>query len=278
MTYRAILVHVPLALPRVQIELAIMLAKRFEAHLTGLGTLSEVSRLRNIRQNPFLRIEPGKVEDLIQAEYEQAAQAEEEFRTMAARAGVSHSWFTGEGEAAAVLVHACRLQDLAVVEQGEHPSELLWGPTVQLALSGHSALIVPSAWKSRDFGRRALVAWSGTAQAAAALRRALPLLRRAEHVTILNGPSREAVLYAMRMPPLDPAAYLHWHGVATDVQQFEPADADAGRAILEFAGKDKADLIVMGAFGRSRFREWILGGATRHVLENMTVPTFMAHQ
>jgi nucleotide-binding universal stress UspA family protein len=55
-------------------------------------------------------------------------------------------------------------------------------------------------------------------------------------------------------------------------------DDDAGEAILKLAKDNKSDLIVMGAFGRSRFREWILGGATRHVLENMTVPVFMAHQ
>ena len=54
------------------------------------------------------------------------------------------------------------------------------------------------------------------------------------------------------------------------------ADADAGKAILKLAEDGKIDLIVMGAFGRSRFREWVLGGATRHVLEDMTVPVFMA--
>src|SRR3972149_6488422 len=69
MTYRTILVHVPLGNAKVQVELAAALAKKAGAHLTGLGTLSEVSLLRKVRQNPFLRLEPAKVEELIQSEY-----------------------------------------------------------------------------------------------------------------------------------------------------------------------------------------------------------------
>jgi nucleotide-binding universal stress UspA family protein len=61
------------------------------------------------------------------------------------------------------------------------------------------------------------------------------------------------------------------------VKKSDVGDGDAGAAILNFVKKGKRDLLVMGAFGRSRFREWILGGATRHVLESMTVPVFMAH-
>jgi nucleotide-binding universal stress UspA family protein len=149
---------------------------------------------------------------------------------------------------------------------------------VQLALSGHPALIVPRSWASPQFGRRALIAWNGSAQSAAAVRKALPLLRRAEQVSLLIGHSRASFPATMRPPELDIIAYLKHEGVAVDVNDLPVSDADAGAAILKLAKKEKIDLIVMGAFGRSRFKEWILGGATRHVLENMTVPVFMAHQ
>ena len=278
MTYRAILVHVPLGNAKVQVEFAAALAKQSGAHLTGLATLSEVALLRNARQNPFLRLEPAKVEELIQSEYKEAALVEKRFNAIAERTGVSHSWLTGEGDAADLIIHACRLQDLAVVEQCGDPSDLLWGPAVQLALSGHPALIVPRSWPSPDFGHRVLVAWNGSAQSAAALRKALPLLRRAEQVTVLLGSSRAAFPTAMRMPPLDVIAYLRHEGVAAGARDLDVADGDAGEAILKLVKDAKLDLIVMGAFGRSRFREWILGGATRHVLENMAVPVFMAHQ
>jgi nucleotide-binding universal stress UspA family protein len=173
------------------------------------------------------------------------------------------------------MPHASRLQDLAVEQCGD-PADLLWGPAVQLALSGHPALIVPRRWPSPEFGKRAVVAWNGSAQSAAAVRKALPLLQRAEKVTVLLGASRAAFPSAMRMPALDVVAYLKHEGVAVGVKTIDVDDA-AGEAILKQAKQSKSDLIVMGAFGGSRFRDWILGGATRHVLENMTVPVLMAH-
>jgi nucleotide-binding universal stress UspA family protein len=278
MSYRAILVHVPLTGGDAQIGLAAKLAKETGAHLTGLCSLEEVALLRSARQNPFLRLEPARVEELIGREYQGAAEAEKRFDAIAARAGVSHYFVVGEGDAADLLIHASRLQDLSVVEQSADPSDLLWGPVVQLALSGHPALIVPRGWASPQFGSRVLVAWNGSAQSAAAVRKALPLLQRADEVTVLTGASRAAFPSMMRLPPLDVMAYLKHEGVAAKVKKIAVADDDAGAAILKHARNGKCDLIVMGAFGRSRFSEWILGGATRHVLEHMTVPVLMAHQ
>lgn len=278
MTYRAILVHVPLGTADAQVELAAKLAKENKAHLTGLCALSEVALLRNARQNPFVKLDLATVSELVAREYERAAETEKRFSAIARKAGAAHSFLVGEGDAADLIIHACRLQDLAVVEQGDDPSDLLWGPVVQLALSGHPALIVPRNWSSPEFGKRGLVAWNGSAQAAAALRKALPLLHRAEQVTVLLGRSRAAFPNTMRLPPLDVVAYLKHEGIAATVKKSDVGDGDAGAAILNFVKKGKCDLLVMGAFGRSRFREWILGGATRHVLESMTVPVFMAHQ
>ena len=164
-----------------------------------------------------------------------------------------------------------------MVEQCQEASDLLWGPAVQVALSGHSLLIVPRSWMSPEFGRRVLVAWNGSAQAAAAVRKSLPLLRRARQVTLLLGASRGMFPASLRMTSLDPLAYLRHQGIEAETKILEP-DADAGEAILKVAKELGSDLIVMGAFGRSRFQEWILGGATRHVLEHMAVPVFMTHK
>ena len=278
MAYKAILVHVPLANAKVQVELAAHLAKVFGAHLTGICSLTETAMLRSAVQNPFIRLEAAKVEDLIKQESAEASTAEQTFDAIASKVGVPHDWLTGEGEAADLIIHASRLQDLTVVEQSHDPSDLLWGPAVQIALSGHPALIVPREWTSPEFGRRAIIAWNGSAQSAATVRKALPLLKRAEHVSVLIGQSRAAFPATMRLAPLDVLAYLRHHGVAAEVAASDIPDEDAGEVILEAAIAEDADLIVMGAFGRSRFREWVLGGATRHVLEHMAVPVFMAHQ
>ncbi len=277
MAYKAILVHVPLANAEVQVELAAQLAKVFGAHLTGICSLTETAMLRSAVQNPFIRIEAEKAEELIAEESEEATAAEKTFEAVAERVGVAHSWLTGEGEAADLIVHASRVQDLAVVEQTRDPSDLLWGPAVQIALSGYPVLIVPRSWGSPEFGRRAVIAWNGSAQASAAIRKAIPLLKRAEHVSVLIGQSRATFPATMRMAPLDLLGYLRHHGVKGEVIRDKTPDEGAGEAILEAAAASKADLLVMGAFGRSRFREWVLGGATRHVLENMTIPVFMAH-
>ena len=278
MAYKAILVHVPLANSRTQVELAARLAKAFGAHLTGICSLTETAMLRSAVQNPFIRLEAEKVEGLIEQETAEASAAEKTFDAIAAEVGVPHSWLSGEGDAADLIIHAARLQDLAVVEQCQDPSDLLWGPAVQIALSGYPALIVPRDWTSSAFGKRAVIAWNGSAQAAAAVRKALPLLQRAEHVSVLVGQSRAAFPASMRTVPLDVVAYLRHHGVDAEIGESDTPDEDAGAAILKAASAGKADLIVMGAFGHSRFREWVLGGATRHVLEHMTVPIFMAHQ
>jgi len=278
MAYKAILVHVPLTNAEVQVELAARLAKAEGAHLTGICELGETAMLRSAVQNPFIRLEADKVEDLIAEESAEATTAEKTFDTIAAQVGVPHCWLTGEGEAADLIVHASRVQDLAVVEQSRDPSDLLWGPAVQIALSGYPVLIVPRTWGSPAFGRRALVAWNGSAQASAAVRKAIPLLRRAEHVSVLIGHSRAEFPATMRMASLDLLGYLRHHGVKAEVLGDNTPDEGAGEVILKAAAADKADLIVMGAFGHSRFREWVLGGATRHVLESMTIPVFMAHQ
>ncbi len=140
------------------------------------------------------------------------------------------------------------------------------------------ALIVPRTWTSPDFGRRAVVAWNGSEQSAAAVRKAMPLLQRAEQVTVLAGTSRGTFPATMRIAHLDVMGYLRHHGVTAELKANDAPDEGAGEAILKLAAGEGADLIVMGAFGHSRFREWILGGATRHVLEHMVVPVFMSHK
>lgn len=124
--YKAILVHVPLANSKVQVELAARLAKAFGAHLTGICSLTETAMLRSAVQNPFIRLEADKVEDLIKQETAEATTAEKTFDGIATDVGVPHSWLTGEGDAADLIILASRLQDLTVVEQCQDPSDLLW--------------------------------------------------------------------------------------------------------------------------------------------------------
>jgi hypothetical protein len=126
MAYKAILVHVGLINTKVQIELAARLAKEFGAHLTGICSLAETAMLRSAAQNPFIRLEAEQVEDLIEEETEEASSAEKMFDAIAEKAGVPHTFLMGEGDEADLIIHASRVQDLAVVQQSQDQSDLLW--------------------------------------------------------------------------------------------------------------------------------------------------------
>lgn len=277
MGYRDILVHVPLLGSEHQVELALTLAKQFDAHITGICILPDAAMLRSAVQNPLIRLNKTEVADIIEREYKDAAAVEQRFSSAADEAAVSHDWVTGEGDPADVLIHAARLYDFAIVEQCRAGADLLWGAATQLALSGRPTLILPTEWSQAELPKRILVAWNGSAQSAAAVRNAIPLLKISTEVTLLVGQNREALPLWMRLPPIEVDQYLLRHGVNVRATNLEAPDAEAGDAILKSAQRSKAELIVMGAFGRSRFREWVLGGATRHVLEHMTIPVLMAH-
>lgn len=119
-----------------------------------------------------------------------------------------------------------------------------------------------------------MVAWNGSVEAAKAVTAALPLLRGAEQVTLaVLGDSADAL---GESPGADIALYLARHGVNVEVlRRTEPADP--GKAILSLAADFNVDLLVMGAYGHSRFREMMLGGATRTILATATLPVLMAH-
>jgi nucleotide-binding universal stress UspA family protein len=277
MTYRDILVHLPLPHSHKLVECSVKVARKFGAHLTGVCALELTSMLRDAAQNPFIRLsESEDVAEIIRSEQRQALDAERDFNAASEREGVSHAWQMVEGNPGDLLTYACRLQDLAILGQCGEASELLYGPVVQIVLSGCPAIVVPNSWTSLA-ANHVLVAWNGSAQASAAVRQALPFLSSAGRVSLLIGQSREVYPGSWRMPLLDIQSYLRRRGIEVETIDFDFPDSEAGSNILSVAESISANLIVMGAYGRSRFKEWVLGGATRLVLERMTVPVFMAH-
>lgn len=137
-------------------------------------------------------------------------------------------------------------------------------------------LVVPDGFAEADFGRRIVLAWNQSDEALMAARAALPLLKAAAEVDITiidpptHGPERS-----------DPGGmlsqYLARHGVHAEVSVLAKTLPRTSEVLLRHARDENADLIVMGAYGHSRFREAILGGATRNMLEMADIPVFMAH-
>jgi nucleotide-binding universal stress UspA family protein len=224
---------------------------------------------------------PETLEKAQRRELEDAARrAAAVFAAAAAQTTVPTEWRVAEGAIVReAKVHA-RYADLTVVPQGIElgsPSADLHALPEELALGvGRPVLVIPRYGSFPSAGRRVLVAWNGSREATRAVGDALPLLQRAEQVTILSiDPTVEPD--GARLPGADMALYLARHGVVASAAAIPGADMDVGNLLLSYATDHDADLIVMGAYGHTRLREMVLGGATRTLLQHMTVPVLLSH-
>jgi nucleotide-binding universal stress UspA family protein len=185
-----------------------------------------------------------------------------------------------DDQAADGLVLQSRYADLVVLGQTnpDDPVSPMEEETPEfVAMSGaRPVLVVPYAGHFDAPFQRVLVAWDGSRESTRAVTAAIPLLRHAANVTlaVFNAGSEPDI--HGREPGADMALYLARHGVAVEVSSQATA-IDIGSALLSFAADIDADLLVMGCYGHSRFREIMLGGATRTVLHSMTLPVLMAH-
>jgi len=151
---------------------------------------------------------------------------------------------------------------------GELPADFV--PSV-LVESGRPALVVPYAGPVAAIGRNVLIAWKETREAARAVSAALPWLVRADSVHAVSyGENAEASLRSLQ-------TYLKAQGVKAAARHGGPEEGEAGERLLSMAADVSADLLVMGCYGHSRAREWVLGGATRSTLQSMTLPVLMSH-
>lgn len=281
MRLRDILVHLDATPPgRTRLALAADLARRHEAHLTGLfvadialppiaaGDASSGAALAELMDRMH--------EDALAA----AAAVEADFRDRLRRDGLAGEWRLAEGAAADVVSLHARYADLAVLgqedpEQGQPGA----GAIVEAALfsSGRPVLVVPYAGRFVSLGRRVLIGWSATREAARAVNDALPLIAAAERATVLTVNPRRGLDGHGAEPGADIARHLARHGVTVQVEHTTSGELGEGDVLLNRAAELPADLLVIGAYGHSRLREMVLGGVTRTLLRQMTLPVLMAH-
>jgi nucleotide-binding universal stress UspA family protein len=186
----------------------------------------------------------------------------------------SYAWPRSGVESDTFIGSYGRLFDLiALGRPGPEPQDPRMAP-LEAALfeSGRPVLIVPPL-PPRELGRNVVVAWNGSTEQARTNAFALPLLRMAERVTVLSveggmtpGPEGDEVALA-----------LIRNGVPATAVTVAPGGRSTGEAILEHAKSIGADLLVKGAYAKSRLRQMMFGGATRHILANAALPILMAH-
>lgn len=279
MTYKTIVVHLDAGERRSErLALACLLAGRFEAHLSALFALAPL---------PVPFSFGGTAGEVIEIEArwrdEASAAARREFEKAAAAHGLTRiEWRESQYEPLRAMLVSARYADLVVLGQRESAARasadrVSPGFTEDTVLwSGRPALVVPYAGRFTRLGERVLVAWNAGREAARAVTDALPMLQKARHVEVVAFDPRTKGGDHGQEPGADIALYLARHGVkATAARQ--DAGIDVGEQILSRAADVDADLIVMGAYGQARMRELVLGGATRTVLQSMTVPVLFSH-
>jgi len=279
MEYKTIVVHLDNG-PRsaVRLDLALGCAQTFSAHLVGLFALSEP------HYPSYALAEAGAAveEAARRVRAESAKKAEKAFRDSLNRAGRSEvEWRASGDDALEATRLSARYADLVVVGQYDENAKIDPGVAPnfveELVLSaGRPVLVVPYAGKFASMGKRVLVAWNGSRESARAVHDALPFLQKAEQVQVVVFNPEKGDQHG-DVPGADIGLMLARHGVRVQAAQQHAEGLDVGSQILSRAADVDADMIVMGAYGHSRMRELVLGGATRTIFEAMTVPVVLSH-
>jgi nucleotide-binding universal stress UspA family protein len=251
------------------IDYAIRTAKLFSGHVRALVTFHEVVVMRNLPRYPKQALEEQAAKDAAVAQ-----RLEEKFLAACAAAGVEGSFATAEGAAGEIVPWASRLHDLTIIEQRQPGAdELGFDAAEETALSaGRPVLLVPRQGHFQPAAEHILIAWNGSAMAASAVQGAMPFIDRAKKVTICTGELRLPLRPGSRIPHISLATHLRKHVAEVVEEKTDTGSAHIGEHLLARAGELGCGMIVMGAYGRSWFSEYLLGGATRHILKNMSVP------
>jgi nucleotide-binding universal stress UspA family protein len=257
-------------------DYAVSVAATFDAHLAGIAFLYD----------PIIPVSgagyiPAELVEAQERDNVTAAKAAiDRFVAASTRAGVAVEPLTLSASFAGVgdqFGRIARRFDLAIVGQAEPETSAVEEVIVEGALfgSGRPIIVVPYIQKAPLRLDRVMVTWDGGRAAARAIADAMPLLERAgrvEVVIIANERGKQDEIEGVDM-----AQHLARHGLNVDVKRTVAGDVDVADVLLSHAADAGTDLIVMGGYGHSRLREFVLGGVTRSILRSMTAPVLMSH-
>ncbi len=264
---------------------SLMIARQWNAHVTALHVRVDS---RDVAPLAGEGLSGAMIEEMMSATEKESSDRAYAVRSMFDRFVAQHDVILSEAhpgtEAATasfasvtgreedLVAQQARLADLTVVPHPDAGEDVSSSDALHAVLfdSGRPVLISPRTAPT-TIGTRLCLGWNGTAESASAVYAALPWLQRAEAVRILSAEGYQ------RRGPAAPelAAYLALHGVHTDIHMFQSVGNSVGAGLLAAARDFGCDLLAMGAYSHSRLRQLILGGVTRHVLENAGIPVMM---
>jgi nucleotide-binding universal stress UspA family protein len=278
MSLKDLLVHVDhTSQSPARLDVAIALAAAHDAHLVGVFVLTHPHVPNFIRA----QIPEEVIRTQAEAIVAYAEAAREHFDDVVGRSGVKGEWRVAEGQPEPMLSLHGRYCDVCVVGQRAREEQDAMADSDmpdRLVLSvGRPVLVIPRVGTYPVIGERVMVAWDASRLATRAINDALPLLRRAKSVAVLAiNPGRGKNAHG-EIPSADICLHLARHGILSEAQHADADDINVGDVLLSRAADQGIDLLVMGAYGHTRWRELVLGGATRHILSHMTVPVLMSH-
>ena len=276
MPYKTILMHLNHDQRAHQLlDAGVQLAKEFGAHLIGLHVFPGY-RLQPPMPVPFGREVLGNIAAQIREEGDRIKAAFDEATGQQTFVSEWRSITPERVDPAMIVMDQGRAADLIIASQSDPTwdlSSILDFPERLAIESGRPVLVIPNGWVTSAMPRTITVAWKNRREAARAIFDALPLLNRALQVNLLTVEEPELRGTA---PATDIAAALDRHGVKVSVSTIPESRTSAGEEINRRAA-DTSELLVMGAYGHSRFREFAFGGVTRHLLQHMKVPVLFSH-
>ena len=280
MPYKTILLHCN---DRRRIEpllaATVTLAERFQSHVLGLSIVPPAA----IISTHAALGSPMVIDTHCQLYRAENPVLKSAFTSATRDRVLSVEWREDEADSFGVakrVVQYAKAADLVVASQTDPqwPGSERLDVADRLAIeSGRPVLIVPNAGKHDRIGEQVLVAWNARREAARAVFDALPLLQGAKDVKVVCVNAQSERERAEDVRAADLCAALVRHGVRCEATELTAPLEGVGEALLACAKEFEADTLVMGCYGHARLREFIFGGASRHVLAHMSVPVLMSH-
>lgn len=259
-----------------RLEYAATLARQWQAHLVATFVA------RRLELDPYAGFATGTALSNLLAEYQRdvtrsVAEAREGFERLMERNGFSGEWRVSDHEPGEALMLHARHAGLAIL--GPPARQATSATALGLAehlifASGRPCLLLPDEWPAQRVPERIVVGWNGGREATRAIADAMHFLSTASAVHLVVVPEARFKGGYGQDPGADMAAHLARHGVPVVLEQCK--GEDAGSVLLERSTALDADLLVMGAMGRARISEFVLGGATRTILERARLPILLS--
>jgi nucleotide-binding universal stress UspA family protein len=276
-----------------RLKLALRLARRHGAHLTGAYVLDPTSKPFFGSGGPMAARPPASEGwfgeavgagamargDGVSTGVARAEQAEERFREALRLQGIAGDWRLIDGPDTAEVVALAKAVDLAILGQyfPEAHNGTGFRPDEIAIASGRPLLIVPYIGGFTSVGETVLIAWDGTREATRALNDALPLMNAAKSATVVTVVAQEREYGEARAQSRRVVDHLARHGVPARAEETLRGDLAVSDVLLSRAADLGADMIVAGAYHHSPLREALIGGVSRELLRHMTVPVLMSH-